>query len=319
MAEERTRLDLAYEAALLYYNDGRTMDAVAARLGVSRPTVSRLLGLARQQGIVQIHVRSPERSSLSRDLSALTGVKAVSVPMHGNVTHMRRLQRLCEVAAPVVGGAIEDKTNLGIAWGTTTSTLSSYIQPKDVHSVNVIQLNGAANSATSGILHTGGVLERFAEAFGARMHFFPVPTYFDYVETKQAMWRERSIRLARSMVGACSVAVFSVGAFTAEVPSQVYSGGYLSPEEIRELRADDVVGDVCTVLLREDGSWKDIELNERATGPTPEGLQKIPRRICIAAGEGKAAAVAGAVRAKAMTDLIVDDALAAELCQRLAA
>ncbi len=317
MNEDRARLDLAYEASLLYYNDGRTMDAIATRLGVSRPTVSRLLSLARDAGIVQIAVKSPEMTSLSRDLTALTGVRVTTVPTPGTVTHVRRLQRVCEVAAPVVADAVEDGTTLGVAWGTTTSTFASYLKPKDVHSVNVVQLNGAANSVTSGILNSGGVLERFAEAFGAHMHFFPVPTYFDYFETKEAMWKERSIRLARKMIDACTVAVFSVGAFSAEIPSQVYSGGYLSDEEIRNLRADRVVGDVCTVLLREDGTWEDIELNARATGPAPDKLATIGRRICIVAGEGKAAALAGAVRARAMTDLVIDDALAEALHKRL--
>ena len=35
------------------------------------------------------------------------------------------------------------------------------------------------------------------------------------------------------------------------------------------LTADGVVGDVCTVFHREDGSFGDIEINRRATGPTP--------------------------------------------------
>lgn len=317
MVDSTERLDLAYEAALLYYNDGYTMDFIASRLGLSRPTVSRLLNLARKEGIVQINVKSPENSSLARDLSELTGVSVTTVPMPTTVTDLRRLQRVCEVAEPIVADAVVDGTNLGVAWGTTTSALAGCLKSKDVHSVNVIQLNGAANSWTSGIFNSGGLFERFAEAFGAHMHFFPVPTYFDYYETKEAMWKERSIRHAHKMIASCDVAVFSVGGFDAEIPSQVYSGGYFTRQEIQELRANRIVGDVCTVLLREDGTWEDIETNTRATGPTPANLQRIPRRICLVAGEGKAAALAGAVRAKTMTDLIVDDALAKALRARL--
>ena len=41
--------------------------------------------------------------------------------------------------------------------------------------------------------------------------------------------------------------------------------------------AEGVVGDVCTVFLRADGTYRDIALNERATGPAPEELRRVPR------------------------------------------
>ena len=50
------------------------------------------------------------------------------------------------------------------------------------------------------------------------------------------------------------VAVFSVGAFDAEVPSHVYTHNYLTAADLRSLRADGAVGDVCTVFLRADGT-----------------------------------------------------------------
>lgn len=50
-------------AARLYYEDDLSQQQIAERLGVSRSTVSRLLGLAREQGIVQIEIRPPSSSS----------------------------------------------------------------------------------------------------------------------------------------------------------------------------------------------------------------------------------------------------------------
>ena len=75
-------------------------------------------------------------------------------------------------------------------------------------------------------------------------------------------------------------------------------------------RREGVVGDVCTVLLRDDGTWSDINLNARATGPTPGRLARIPRRLCVVAGTGKARACLAALRARAATDLVVDEATA---------
>ena len=92
----------------------------------------------------------------------------------------------------------------------------------------------------------------------------------------------------------------------------MYSGGFLDTEEIASAQRDGIVGDVCTVLLREDGSTN-TELNSRASGPTPQTLRRIPRRLCVVAGAAKALPLLGALRARVATDLVLDDGAAREL------
>lgn len=75
------------------------------------------------------------------------------------------------------------------------------------------------------------------------------------------------------------------------------------------------MGDVCTVFLRADGTYDDPGLNARATGPTPAELQRIPRRVCAVAGDSKVAPLLAALRAGAVTDLIVDEITAQALVE----
>jgi DNA-binding transcriptional regulator LsrR (DeoR family) len=84
-----------------------------------------------------------------------------------------------------------------------------------------------------------------------------------------------------------------------------------------QLSADGVVGDVATVLLREDGSWRDIGFNERASGLNPAELARVPRRFCVVADPSRAAAVVGALRAGTTTDLVIDDGTARAVVDRL--
>ncbi|MFZ2751674.1 MAG: sugar-binding domain-containing protein, partial [Propioniciclava sp.] len=151
------------------------------------------------------------------------------------------------------------------------------------------------------------MLQRVATAFDARVTPFPVPAFFDHAETKQAMWRERSIQYVLGLQQRLDIAVFGVGSLTGSIPSHVYAAGYLDAEERTSLAADGVVGDICTVLLREDGSYADIPTNARATGLTPAEMARIPRRICVVADPARARAVRGALRAGVATDLVLDD------------
>ena len=49
----------ALTAAQLYYMQAKTMEVIARELGTSRSSVSRLLGYARETGLVDIRINSP--------------------------------------------------------------------------------------------------------------------------------------------------------------------------------------------------------------------------------------------------------------------
>ena len=199
---------------------------------------------------------------------------------------------------------------VGVAWGTTMSEVSAALPARQVPGVTVVQLNGATDPMEMGP-SAGEVLSRVGHALGARVVAFPVPAFFDHVATREAMWSERSVRRVLALARSADLAVFGVGSVVQGVlPSQVYEGGHVSRAGRVALRRERVVGDVCTVLLRADGSWSDIALNARATGPTPAQLARIPRRLCVVAGRAKAPALLAALRARVATDLVVDDATA---------
>jgi deoxyribonucleoside regulator len=109
------------------------------------------------------------------------------------------------------------------------------------------------------------------------------------------------------------IVLFSIGAVAGEVPSHVYSAGYLDREDIATLESEGVVGDVCTVFLRADGTYEDLSLNERATGPTPAELRQVPRRVCAVAGDSKVLPLRAALMAGVITHLVLDEQTATGL------
>lgn len=127
------------------------------------------------------------------------------------------------------------------------------------------------------------------------------------------MWRERSVQRVLATQREATVAVFSVGAFDAEVPSHVYTHNYLTREDLSSLRADGAVGDVCTVFLRADGTFRDIAMNRRGSGTSPDRLLRIPRLLLVASGSRKALPLRAALRAGVATDVVVDEVTARSL------
>lgn len=308
-----------YQAASMYYLHGETMENIAHRLDVSRSTVSRMLATARNTGIVRITLAQPveTRSSLSAAIEQRFGVKTHIVSVKQGSSDVVRLDRVARVAAGVVTDIVQPGDVIGVAWGTTLAAVASHLPRRDLGDAAVLQLNGAASPSTSGIPYVGAILQTMAEAWGASVVHFPVPTFFDFVEAKEALWKERSVKRVLALRRRADVAIFGVGTFEANPPSHVYCSGYFDRDDVRLMRSEGVVGDICTVLLRADGTWRDISLNERGTGVTPTELRDIKRRVCIVSGAAKAVALMGALNSGAVTDLIVDDETARTLVHLL--
>ncbi len=309
----------AQAAASMYYEQGLTMAAVARRLGVSRSSVSRLLAHARERGIVTISVSTPpeESGSIAEEFKRLFDVNTVIVHALEVDSPATRLHSVAAVAAARLTELMEPGMTLGVAWGNTTTAVASHLVPVPKSGSVVVQLNGAANALDMGTLYADSIISAYARAFNSSAIHFPVPAFFDHAETKVYLKRERSVRRVLDAIASCDIALFGVGAMDPAMPSHVYAGDFLDPWEWGEAWKDGVVGDVCTVLLREDGST-DMELNARASGPNPEDLKKIPRRIAVVAGPGKAAPLIGALRAGVITDLVIDSTTALVTLKRLA-
>ncbi len=313
---ERTeKMRTAITAATLYYLENQTMEAIASELKVSRSSVSRLLTFARETGLVEISVHSPfvAPSRLEEEINERFGIRATVVSVPENTNETDRLERVALAAARLLSEIVDSNMSVGVAWGATVSAVARNLSPNPTRNTRIIQLNGAANSRTTGLLYVNEILRRFGEAFTADVLQFPVPAFFDNPRTKEALWTERSVNRIVEEQKHLDVALFSVGSPRAAVPSHVYSGGYLDRDDFQALNAQNVVGDVLTVFYRADGTWEDIPLNARASGPGLDVLRSIPRRVCVCSGPTKIPSLRGAITARVVSDLIIDEESAREL------
>ncbi|MDO5747073.1 MAG: sugar-binding domain-containing protein [Actinomycetaceae bacterium] len=317
MANQRE--EKARQAATMYYLEDLTMETIARKLSMSRSSVSRLLAYARQAGIVTISIAAADDSvNIQRDaFYRLWSVRAHIIPVPRHTPALKRLRYVCKVAAQDLADIIQPHDTVGLAWGNTTTELVGNLPQRTIPHVTFVQLNGAASTEVTAVPHAEYIIGVAAQSFNAHSIQFPAPAFFDNPETKQAMWKESSIRRVLEIRQQCDIAVFGIGSLEAEVPSRVYAGGYFTHQELLRMEAQNVAGDVCTLVVREDGSWSDIEFNQRTTGPTPEELSQIPRRMAVVADRSKSRAIIGALNAGVITDLYIDDISAGALLKRV--
>jgi deoxyribonucleoside regulator len=299
---------LAVRVARLYYVQSMTTAAIAEELGTSRATASRLLSYAMENGLVEIRINDPseQSGSLEQAIKARYGLASIQVvPVTAHASEQDSLRRVAAHAAAYLGTLLEPSSVLGLAWGTTVAAIASSLLPKPVRDVDVVQLNGSGTGID--IVNSFGesLVSRFAQNYGARAHSFPVPAFFDYAETRSALWRERSIKSIRALQDSASIILFSIG--VKETGSHVHASGYLSKREVQGLDKDGVVGDIATVFFRGDGSWRDVPLNARSSGPDLDRFRHARHSICVVSGKGKVPAVRAALQGGFMNELVIDE------------
>ncbi|UBV45005.1 sugar-binding transcriptional regulator (plasmid) [Deinococcus taeanensis] len=306
----------AVQVARLYYHQGLTTDAIARELGLSRPKVSRLLTLARRTGLVEIRIHDPQAQpqSLEAQLSArypFLRPQVVRVPP-GSPENIW-LDRVAVAAARLLEQLLRPGQTVGLAWGTTLDAVSRALTPRPITNLQVVQLNGSANALDFMSGFVTDTITRFAANYGARAHLFPVPTFFDDPATREAMWRERSVRHVLDLQARADVLLYSVGAAAALVPSHVYAAGYLDETDEAQLRAQGVAGDIATVFFRADGSFHGLPINARSSGPDLALTRQVTHAVCVVSGLGKVQALRAALAGELMNTLVVDEVTARAL------
>ena len=309
------KISNAIRAARIYYYQNLTTAVIAKEMNVSRSTVSRLLSYARATGLVDIRIIEPTDmpDKLAKSLIDKYDIKNVHVvPVPEIASEAEWLERVAQYTANYLNTIFDSDMVLGIAWGTTLTAISRHLLRKNTHNSQIVQLNGAGNTQSMGIGYASQILLRFSDNYSARAHLFPVPTFFDYAETKRALWKEGSIKRLLDLQSQADLLLYSIGAVNAGIPSHVYSGGFLTDKDYKALDQYKIAGDIATVFFKEDGSFGNIPMNSRASGPDLE-LFRQKYGVCVVSGLAKVRGLHAALQGKLMSELIVDEPTARAL------
>jgi len=312
------KINLAVKAARMYYYHGLTTDAIANELHVSRSTISRLLDFARTEGYVSIHVNDAAEipGQLGPIIMKSFNLQNVHVVAFPNIYNEAEwLKRTAQFTASYLNTLFGSNMILGVAWGTTMTALSNHLIPKTTINSIIVQLNGAGNTQIIDNSSASDTYTRFKLNYNAHFVHFGGPAFFEHKETKQAIWKESSIQRVLDLQNNADVLLYSIGVINAGIPSQVHSSGYLSKLDYLELEKQNVAGDIATVFFRKDGSFDNIPINERSSGPDLS-LIKSKYGICVVSGIAKVNGLYAAIKGGLVKDLIIDEPAARELINR---
>lgn len=316
-APEPRREDLIAEVATLYYRNRLDQEQIARRVGVSRSTVSRMLGEALETGIVEIRIRRslPLAENLQRELISRFDLRDAMV-LDTSARMSDTLPRVGRLAARYLDTTLGEGDTLAISWGTAVRAVVDGLEPKIPRNVEVIQMLGGAGSRNSDVDGTE-LARRLADLLGGRCRYLNVPLVADTEEAAATFYRQREVKDTIAAAASAELAVVGIGALVPEVSSLLRSG-QLTKRTIDELRRSGAVGDVCGHLFTVDGELVDVGLARRIVHVDAAALRAMRRVVGVAVGAPKAEAVLGAVHSKLVNVLVTDDVTARAVLQESA-
>jgi len=318
MSKEIDRSELLAQIAHLYFDKNLNQTSIAKQVGVSRSSISRLLALAREQGIVEIIIHFPVQTSpdLEKRMQERFGLKEVCILNTSDLDLSDRLQRVSILAAKYLENTLQDGDVMAVSWGSTLLEVGRNFHPeKRLTNLEVVQLVGAVGSSQIEIDATN-LVRLFAGAVGGRYYNLNAPMMVETETTQKALLQEPSINETLNRAKKASIALVGIGEIE-QALSIVYHSNILDEASIQVLHEQNAVGAACSQYYDIHGRTISGEVNNRVVGLDLEDLKHIPRIVGIAIKEYKAKAILGALRGQFVNVLITDD-LTAESVLRLA-
>jgi deoxyribonucleoside regulator len=297
----------------LYYEHDLTQAEVGARMGFSRPKVSKLITEGKERGLVKIEIAEPaddlvpleialeERYGLREAVVVATSEDRESTELLAGRAGAALLSRVCT-----------PETVLGISWGVSMRALADATPVRAFRCKKVVPLVGGMGKAHTR-LHSNEVCADLAEKLGAEHLPLAAPAIARSFSSRAELVALPGIGETLAEGAACDVAVVGIGGILPT--STMVEAGYFTLDEFLGLRARGIVGDVCCHFLDAEGSPRHPGLSERIVGLTPDELRAIDTTIGIATGAEKAPGVAAVVRGGFVEALVCDRELAQALLE----
>ena len=300
----RVDASLAARICWHYFKEGQTQDVIAQRLKITRKRVNRILGEARESGMVQITITGTAGPccELEADLVTTFGLRgAVVVPAPFGDLDVREL--IGAAAGQYVSEHLPPAGTLGITWGGTIKAAAQNMRRRSGDGSRVVLLCGGLAESTAINPYDNAAM--MARALGARCYYVTAPMFAHTEELCNALASSEPVRSVLAMAAELDIALLS--AVDLSEQSKALEYGVISRETWQSLLDAGAVGDICGHYLDIDGRVVAHPLTKRVIHPKMKSLLQVPERVLAAGGLQKIPIIKAAIRARLVDVLVTDE------------
>ncbi|HHY39289.1 MAG TPA: hypothetical protein GX507_10235 [Clostridia bacterium] len=309
MKSNTSKLAELIRVAEMYYVFGMSQEDIAREISISRSMVSRMLDKARREGLVEIRIANPfaYQEFLGHEISGKYNIKeAVVISSNGNERNLAKLVGI-GAAKYIEDNVLPGARAVGVGWGETLYEMIAALGKCGPFTIEVVPLIGGMDGLTPDH-QVNSLCRRFAEAVGGKNYILHAPALVSSPEVKEGLCESNDMKMIMEKWQCLDTAIVEIYPLSASLPALPMH--CFDENQVLRLMKAKTVGDVCCNFFDASGRESYGEIAPRRIGIDFDSLKRIPSVVAVAVGEGRAEAVAGALRAGLVDVLIVDEVLA---------
>ena len=324
MAKDNIQDDTFNDAFLtyvaeLYFSRELLQTDIAAKLGVSKMTVSRSLKRATEKGIVDFSIRRPitTDSKLSNRLESKFPGILITVLKNHSVKEQSSDHIVGAAFALQFGLRDIQKKTVGVGIGSTVASFVHELIPIVSPQTTVVQLIGGLPEV--GFANPFTILNELVTKLQAEGVYFTTNVL---VESKEA--RDALFDIQAHPGGAVAQwqqldsAIFGIGCIKrGNLHELLLNPRLVRPNESEELLNTPAVAEILGHCLDPDGKIVDTRLEERIASIPLNVLVQVKDRVALAGGSDKATAIIATLRSGFLTELVTDSSAAVAILNLL--
>ncbi len=304
---------LIVRCAKMYHEENMKQDEIGQKLGISKATVSRLLKIAVDMGIVKITVRdqySKELIDLEKALEGEYGLLEVIICDSNSGSEIEIKKSIAREAAKYLQRVLTPNSVIGVGNGTTLAAIADYVEVNRNTNLTFVPMTGG-NGQINAEIHSNNIALHMAKAFKGNYKILYAPAMVEKVESKNTFIEDPGIKSVLSLSKELDVAIFGVGSSNSKSTVSV-TAEYLSENEVADMESLGAAADICNIFIDESGSGDVFESNKRVIGIELNDLRSTPLKVVVSGYEDKAKAIKSVLKAH-LADVLITDIETAKL------
>lgn len=297
MLENEAKIRQIVDVCERYYLRGMNQQEIARALGISRPTVSRLINRGKEEGIVTITIHSPnsEELYLESRLEEVFGLRRAIVTNVPDEDAVGLAKAQAAAVTYFLETELRDGYTFGVMGGTTINQISGLVGSISRKNITVVPLIGGWGPATAKWQANLNV-RNFGERWQCTYRQLNAPAFVSTPLSREVLINEPEISEILDSVRKSNAALVGIGQVGRE--ASVFRSGLLRDEDITELETKGAVASICNFFLDENGRNIAFQGASRTIGVSADQLRQIPRVIAVANGKEKIPAILSTLRGK---------------------
>lgn len=295
--------------ATMYYEEGMTQSEIARKRGVSRSLISKIIVEAKRDGIVEIVINSSSvyTAKLERELEEKYQLKNAIVIDTFNLNKDEIKKIASQQAGLYLKKIAPQYKKIGLSWGNSLRGLVDSFPYTNHQEATILPLIGGLSDDYFDI-QSNQLSYDLARKMRGKAKYLYSPALVSNPLIREELSNNNAIQSILEAGKEVDLALIGISSLDQE--SNMRRLGFLSEEDVVDLRRHNAVGVINSRFYDNEGNETENDINQNVIGLNLEDLKKIPDVMTVVYGDQKVDAIRVALESGLLNIIVTTDTIA---------